>query len=76
MSRHKPDYRVIAYKSDPTIADTLPDALRELLQLHYIDGNKWCDVADIMHYSIENIFLLRRQALYKLEVVINGSKKE
>ena len=39
MSKPKYDYSAVvaAYKADPTIADTLPDTLRTLLQLHYIE---------------------------------------
>lgn len=70
--KNKPDYRVAAYQADPTIADTLPDILKEILHLHYIKCLKWSEVADATNYSVENIYLLRRQALSLLEVVIDG----
>ena len=52
MSKPKYDYSAVvaAYKADPTIADTLPDTLRTLLQLHYIENMQWSDVAEAMNY--------------------------
>lgn len=70
--KRKPDYRVAAYQADTTIADTLPDILKEILDLHYIKGFKWVEVAEAINYSVENVYLLRRQALSLLEVVIDG----
>lgn len=74
MSKPKYDYSAVvaAYKSDPTIADELPDTLRTLLQLHYISGMYWSDVAEAMNYCIENIYRLRIIALGRLEDIING----
>ena len=77
MSKPRHDYSdsITAYKSDPTIADKLPDTLRTLLQLHFIEAMRWCDVADAMNYSLENIYRLREQALNRLEAAINGKSK-
>ena len=74
MSKPKHDYSAViaAYKTDPTVADTLPDTLRTLLQLHYIENMQWSDVAEAMHYCIENIYRLRPTALDRLEDIING----
>lgn len=63
---------IAAYKADPTIADGLPDILRELLDLHYTKNMRWREVADAMYYSVENIYRLRVTALERLEVIING----
>ena len=77
MNKPKYDYSAVvaAYKANPTIADTLPDTLRTLLQLHFIKSMRWCDVADAMNYSLENIYRLREQALNRLEAAINGKSK-
>lgn len=74
MSKPKHDYSaaIAAYKADPTIADELPDILKEILHLHFIENMRWCDVADVKTYSVENIYRLRPIALGRLEDIING----
>ena len=74
MSKPKYDYSAVvaAYKADPTIADTLPDTLRTLLQLHYVENMQLSDVAEAMNYCIENFYRLRPIALGRLEGIING----
>lgn len=60
------------YKSDPTIADTLPETYRRLLRLHYLECNNWRRVAVIMDYSEDNIYKLRSKALDMLREVTHN----
>lgn len=49
--------------------DRLEDAQqRRVLKLHYIDGMRWAEIPDAMHYGIDNIYRLRRLALKHLQI--------
>lgn len=41
-------------------------ACREVLELYYLDGLSWTQVADKMHYSVRNVQLLHGKALESL----------
>jgi len=57
----------------PELLDRLSDSkTAEMLRLHYIDGVEWQRIAAIYHYSIENIYVLRRKAVEELQRIIES----
>lgn len=42
---------------------------KELLWLRYIDGRKWEEVAEEMHYSSQHIYRLHGQALQSIDII-------
>ena len=49
--------------------DAVDDArYRELLELYYIDGKTWEQVAEAMNYSVRNVTMLHGKALMKVRV--------
>lgn len=41
---------------------------REVLELYYLDGYTWEQVADTMHYTTRNVTMLHGKALQKIKV--------
>lgn len=49
--------------------ETVEDGvLREVLELYYLDGLSWAEVAGRMHYSIRNVQILHSKALGRVRV--------
>ena len=63
--REKPE--ILARISDSTLS--------KLLSLHYINGFGWEQTADLMYYSIRDIYRKRVNALYALEKVLREHDK-
>ncbi len=68
----KKKLRVII-REHPELLDRPSDSkTAEMLRLHYIDGVEWQRIAAIYHYSIENIYVLRRKAVEELQRIIES----
>lgn len=47
----------------------LDDArMRDLFSLRYIQGRSWEDIANTLHYSIQHIYRLHREAVFLIEI--------
>lgn len=42
--------------------------MRRVLKLHYVDGLKWEEVAECMHYSLRNVRYLHDRAIRKVKI--------
>ena len=67
---------VLELREKPEILEYIPDStLSKLLSLHYINGFDWEQTADLMFYSIRDIYRKRINALYALEKALRESDK-
>ena len=55
------------YNSVKELFSKLPSEEKLIMNLRYLEGLDWKDVAEISNYSIDNCFRLRRKALDRIE---------
>lgn len=55
------------YNKVKDIFSKLPREENLIMNLRYLEGLDWKEVAEISHYSIDNCFRLRRKALDRIE---------
>ena len=48
-----------------------PSELALILRSHYLYSQRWEDVARAMYYSVENIYVLRREAILAFDRIYN-----
>lgn len=56
--------------------EALPEVERKIIEMYYIDGRQWRDVALEVNYSIRQCTNLRNEAMENIILIINGKNIE
>jgi DNA-directed RNA polymerase specialized sigma24 family protein len=61
-------YNDTAEAIEAQIAQVKPESLRILMEARYLNGWKWQKVADVMAYSLDNVYKMHGRALPQIQV--------